>query len=612
MSIRPRLAHWFELLTSREELSSALDCLAQTGSVQLQAYSRSESRLALPDLRLLLGEHETFARRYAQWWPPAHVTPPGPQYHLTEAPRAAVERLRAWAAEADPAVAELEGIAQARAETSLLARLNELGGATLPRLGSVAAAGPLLAGRVYRLTPGGPPLSLPPAVITQRLADADEVFLIAVGPREDMADLDQTLAARKARTIALPADLPADRDALGAALALRARQLEERERAARTALETLAARHHLADTLGEISLAAWVVAHVPELPVTEHFAWITGWCSDTDERRLRAALDARGTHYLLQFASAPVGDIPPSVLNNPRWARPFEVFTRLMGVPSEGEADPSVVVALLAPLMFGYMFGDVVQGLAIAIIGWLLRNRLPALRLLIPGGIVAVLFGLAFGSTFAREDLLPALWARPLEAPLLILGTALVFGVVVITLGLLLDALQHLWRGDARGWLASGAGMLAAYLGIIGSVLDGRALWLLPAGIAWTLGGAALLAPKDRTAAVGEAAGDVLEHMLQLTVNTISFVRVGAFALAHAGLCTAVVGMATAAGPAYWPVLIIGNTAIVALEGLVVGIQTTRLILFEFFIRFLTARGRPFEPLPPPLGVSTSLPGSKP
>ena len=97
--------------------------------------------------------------------------------------------------------------------------------------------------------------------------------------------------------------------------------------------------------------------------------------------------------------------------------------------------------------------------------------------------------------------------------------------------------------------------------------------------------------------------------MLQLAVNTISFVRVGAFALAHCGLCSAVVGMAEAAGPGYWPVLIIGNAAIIALEGLVVSIQTTRLVLFEFFIRFLTARGRPFEPLTPP---PASLPGGTP
>jgi V/A-type H+-transporting ATPase subunit I len=95
-------------------------------------------------------------------------------------------------------------------------------------------------------------------------------------------------------------------------------------------------------------------------------------------------------------------------------------------------------------------------------------------------------------------------------------------------------------------------------------------------------------------------------------VNTISFVRVGAFALAHAGLCTAVVGIAEAAGPGYWPVLILGNAVIVALEGLVVGIQTTRLILFEFFIRFLSAQGRRFEPLPPPTGTTIPTSGSTP
>jgi len=38
---------------------------------------------------------------------------------------------------------------------------------------------------------------------------------------------------------------------------------------------------------------------------------------------------------------------------------------------------------------------------------------------------------------------------------------------------------------------------------------------------------------------------------------------------------------------------------IIGLEGLVVSIQTTRLVLFEFFIRFLHAEGRPFRPLAP-------------
>jgi len=103
------------------------------------------------------------------------------------------------------------------------------------------------------------------------------------------------------------------------------------------------------------------------------------------------------------------------------------------------------------------------------------------------------------------------------------------------------------------------------------------------------------------------AVGALLEHTLQLLINTLSFVRVGAFALAHAGLSAAVVALADAAGGAgYWIVLVLGNALILALEGLVVGIQTTRLLLFEFFVRFLEGTGRPFRPLAPPVAGTIS------
>jgi len=94
-----------------------------------------------------------------------------------------------------------------------------------------------------------------------------------------------------------------------------------------------------------------------------------------------------------------------------------------------------------------------------------------------------------------------------------------------------------------------------------------------------------------------------------LLVNTVSFARVGAFALAHAGLSVAVAEIAEAAGgTGYWIVLTLGNGLILLLEGLIVGIQTTRLLLFEFFIRFLEGTGRGFNPLRPP---APAMPSSK-
>ena len=94
--------------------------------------------------------------------------------------------------------------------------------------------------------------------------------------------------------------------------------------------------------------------------------------------------------------------------------------------------------------------------------------------------------------------------------------------------------------------------------------------------------------------------------MLQLLINTLSFARVGAFALAHAGLSSALAALIGAADSLWLQgaVLVLGNALILVLEAMVVSIQTTRLVLFEFFTRFLTAAGRPFRPLPPPPSLS--------
>jgi V/A-type H+-transporting ATPase subunit I len=111
-----------------------------------------------------------------------------------------------------------------------------------------------------------------------------------------------------------------------------------------------------------------------------------------------------------------------------------------------------------------------------------------------------------------------------------------------------------------------------------------------------------LCTPGKRWLGLLAAAGSLVETLLQLLMNTLSFVRVGAFALAHAGLSLAFNTLAAATDHAIVGVLLLllGNLVVIMLEGLVVTVQTTRLILFEFFIRFLQGSGRVFRPLAAP------------
>ncbi len=363
----------------------------------------------------------------------------------------------------------------------------------------------------------------------------------------------------------------------------------------------MAQQHVLAGALADIEVVEWLIRHGAALSASARLVWVTGWTTTSDEDAFCAPLDRLGLRCVVQFPAPPAGSEPPSLLANPPWVRAFEAFASMLGQPGRNEADPSPLVAVIAPVLFGFMFGDVGQGALLCIIGLVLRKRLPILVLLVPGGFMAMVFGVLFGTVFAREDLIPAMWMHPLDRPVTLLGVAVGLGALILLGGLALNAAQAFWRHAGRQWWAGDAGLLLAYVGLLAAVIQPAALWLVVAGTLWAAAGSAWAGETSHLAALGRALAQFVEQTLQLVVNTVSFARVGAFALAHAGLSVAVIGLAEASGAiGYWIVLLLGNALILALEGLVVGIQTTRLLLFEFFVRFLRGSGRAFRPLPPP------------
>jgi V/A-type H+-transporting ATPase subunit I len=338
--------------------------------------------------------------------------------------------------------------------------------------------------------------------------------------------------------------------------------------------------------------------------LTADDCWITGWTTAGDEAVLNRALAAAGVEAKAQFLDAPDHVRSPAILDNPSWARPYEVFTRAMGMPAANEADPSAWLAVLVPLMFGYMCGDLGHGLVIALAGLLLRRRWSLAWLLVYCGLAASGFGLLYGDIFALEGLLTPLWMRPLDDPLLTLAVPLAGGAVVLTLGLLLNSVQLCWVSrQPLAWVADVA-QVCVYWGLILAFYRPVMLWLALAGVLLCV--AYRLGVERVGKAIFATFGELVENTLQLLLNTLSFVRVGAFALAHAGLSSAVLALADGLSNhlVYILVMVLGNAVIILLEGLVVSIQTTRLVLFEFFVRFFRGQGRVFEPTHSPPSVA--------
>ena len=601
MSLRPTPANWFEVLVLRDDLTTAVDALAHSAKVELQSHGESKTPLLMSECREVLGEFDELSQRYDRYWPPACRHEPDERYEPYQMLDDAMRRLRAWSGDAHGVVRQIETLTGQAADLRVLLPLLREEQPSLD-LARFVNAGPMLKSCIFLLPGEDWPKSLPGDVITRRAVTAEHHYLLALGMPDHIAALERQLALQNAHPITLPEDLPAGVDESADALAQRVTELEHDIEAAERDLAALHERHDLADAIADAEFVRWYVDTVPDLASTENFAWITGWTSETDDQALAALLDDAGVKGLFRLQPPPPGHEPPLILHNPRWMRPFEIFTRMLGVPGSTEVDPTLVVAIVSPLIFGYMFGDVGHGAVLFVAGLVLAKRWPALRLLIAGGLSSMVFGVLFGSVFGRENIIEPLWLHPLEAPVLILLAPLAFGAVLLLLGLLLDALQAYWRGQGAYWLETGAGLALCYVSLLGAFLEPALLWVALVGALWFVFGHALTVSSNRLAAIGKAAGQFVESLLQLGVNTISFVRVGAFSLSHAGLCVAVAGVASApsspAASAFIEVL--GNLVILGLEGLIVGIQTTRLVLFEFFVRFLHAEGRPFRPLKPP------------
>ena len=321
---------------------------------------------------------------------------------------------------------------------------------------------------------------------------------------------------------------------------------------------------------------------------------------------------------------------PPTKLKNPGIFRPFELFIRMYGLPSYEELDPTILIGITYSFLFGFMFGDAGQGLCLLAGGFLLYRlkKMNLAAIISCCGFFSTIFGLLFGSVFGFEDVITPLWLRPADAMTTLpfigkLNTVFVvsisIGMGIILLTMVLNIINSLREKDAEklwfdtngvaGLVFYGSLVLAVVLFMTGHVLPGSAVLAVMFGVPLLLMFfkeplTAFLEKKARTAAPGGKAMFVIqgffelfEVLLSYFSNTLSFVRVGAFAVSHAAMMEVVLMLAGAeAGSPNWLVVVLGNLFVCGLEGLVVGIQVLRLEYYELFSRFYRGSGREFKP----------------
>lgn len=324
---------------------------------------------------------------------------------------------------------------------------------------------------------------------------------------------------------------------------------------------------------------------------------------------------------------------PPTKLKNGWFSKPFGLFVEMYGLPSYHDIDPTPFVAWSYAILFGLMFGDLGQGIVLSLLGlWLYKKKgsmLGAIGIRI--GITSAIFGFLYGSLFGNEEILIpvfqnvfGLMDKPIHVmdadfTMTLLISAIGIGVFLIIVAMIISIYI---KAKHKHYIE----MIMSHNGIAGLIFYTYLLSALGLSMGFQID---ILTPVFTIPFIGipllliffkepferrshgekmfptgfggffvEGFFELFEILLSYITNTMSFLRVGGFILSHAGMMLVVMSlmeMVGGAGSIF--VLIFGNIFVMALEGMIVGIQVLRLQFYELFSRYYQGNGIAFTPL---------------
>jgi V/A-type H+-transporting ATPase subunit I len=494
-------------------------------------------------------------------------------------------------------------------------------------------------------------LSRVPHVFFTLRDDSQKPVVWLLGPRSNADVIDRAAKSAYLNPLTLPEEFEGTPAQITASLrkAIDASKQKISELSSRLSKLADTHRKDLHDLLWDVHVSRMMADAIVRFGQLRHTYVVVGWVPTENLEQLRQRLKQASPEILIETIpterSGHHSNVPVALTTN-KWLRPIQMLVTTYGRPSYGELDPTWLMALTFPLLFGAMFGDLGQGLVLLVLGLLIHNRvimkgMQSLGLLIAYcGASAAIFGYLYGSIFGFEGHLieeylgfhfEPPWISPINEILPVLSLAIDAGIVILLLSFLIGMFNNIRARDWPHLVFGHTGIVMfifyiAFLALLGSFLGTTAIaprvavgiaslplpWTLIAivfGIGVMFSGAFRNAMEGHRPMEGTGVGgcmmffvqsfmDLFESVISLLSNTLSFVRVGAFAVAHGGLSLAIFSLAgEEADLGFWITILIGNLFIIGFEGLIVGIQTMRLHYYEILGKFFHGGGMRFEPL---------------
>ncbi len=203
---------------------------------------------------------------------------------------------------------------------------------------------------------------------------------------------------------------------------------------------------------------------------TEKTVMFEGWVTVKNLEKTLDIIESTTMGYSIVDVSDPdvEKDKIPVQLDNPRFAKPYEMFVNMYSPPDYREVDPTILMAIIFPFFFGYCLTDAGYGVIDAIIGLVLfyglgrNSKLMANvgLIFVACGVWAFILGMAtngfIGDLFPRWIIGVSYIPTTIQSinafvfPQNILALALIVGVIHINMGLFIGAYNNITRGEVR------------------------------------------------------------------------------------------------------------------------------------------------------------------
>lgn len=358
---------------------------------------------------------------------------------------------------------------------------------------------------------------------------------------------------------------------------------------------------------------------VAKMAKGDKYLYLSGWVPDSKIKDFENLLNKYDDTIVTVKEES--NQEPPTKLKNNKLFRPFEFLVNMYGAPNYNEIDPTPFFAVSYMLLYGMMFGDLGQGLVFVLLSFLVDKKNKTFGALIRRvGFSACFFGMMYGSVFGIETLIPAILIKPFDNIMKVLIASVAFGIGLLVISYFIGIYNKLikQKNIEEGIFGkegiAGLMMMTSFVLLILNIVKVNplpktvGLVILLASIVMIVFSRPIAAKIEKRDEVFESSAfdyyvessfSIIEALLSVFSNLVSFTRVGAFAINHVGLYMAFEVMSKIAGGGIKGliILILGNILIIGLEGMIVFIQGLRLEFYEMFSKYYQGNGRKFRPI---------------